>query len=461
MSITSIVFVLIYLAILISIGLFVRKRAKNVEGFAVAGRRLAFYAAMSTIVASEWGGGVVMGVTEEAHIFGISSFFYPLSLGLGLIILGLTLVEKYWHLDTITMGQFLKKRYSVRVDLLAAILMIFSLTLVTASQVRSAGLISESIFKIPFVYSIILFVLIVAIYTSIGGLWAVAYNDTIQLLIGAIGLIIVLGFALTRIGGINTLFNQLPKEFMDPRPYGSWVWAFDFFASVTFVMLAVPELVQRIWGCKTVKIAKTSLIVSGIVYWIFGIISVLIGLSAFVLIPNLKSGALPNLILTLFNPTIAVFLCLSVLAALISTADTMLLVCSTMFVEDIYKRLFKVELSENISLKLMKIMVFVFGALTIIWCVLVPRVLTLILYSMYVIVAYSTIYIFGHIWTKTSELAAFLCLIITAIVTTIWHFGNYSYKYPLSTGIIAFLVSIITIIIFTYIFPKKEVKQKL
>lgn len=457
MSILSIVVVLVYLGILLGIGLYVRKRAKNIEGFAVAGRQLAFYAAMSTIIASEWGGGVVMGVTEEAHIFGISSFFYPLSLGLGLIILGLTLAEKYWHLDTITMGQFLKKRYSVRVDILAAILMVFSLTLVTASQVKSAGIISESIFKIPFIWSIILFVIIVSIYTSIGGLWAVAYNDTLQILVGAIGLIIVLVFALARIGGMNALFSQLPKEFLDPRPYGSWVWAFDFFASVTFVMLAVPELVQRIWGCKTAKIAKTSLIISGIVYWFFGIISVLIGLSVFVLIPNLKSGALPNLILLLFNPTIAVFLCLAVLAALISTADTMLLVCSTMFVEDIYKRLFKGNLTENSSLKLMRLMVFLFGGLTIVWCVLVPRVLTLILYSMYVIVAYSTIYIFGHIWKKTSEIAAFWCLIITAIVTTIWHFGNYSYKYPLSTGIIAFLVSIVSIIVLSYLFPRKEI----
>lgn len=451
--------VLGYLAILIGIGFYAKKRVKDVEGFAVAGRKLAFFTAMCTIVASEWGGGVVMGVTEDAHAFGISAYIYPLTMGLGLIILGLTLAKKYWHMDTITMGQFLNKRYSARVDVIAAVLMVFSITLVTASQVRAAGLIGSTVFGIPFTWAAIIFVIAFCIYVSIGGLWAVAFNDTMQLIIGASGLLIVLAVAMSRIGGISNLLQQLPAGFLDPKPYGEWKWAVDYFASVTFVMLAVPELVQRIWGCKTVKSAQSSLIVGGIIYWIFGIISIILGLSAVILVPNLEGSALPSLIMKLFNPVVAVFLCLAILAALISTADTLLLVCSTMFVEDIYKRVFKPNLSPEASLKLMRIMIFVFGAVTLTWALLVPRILSLILYSMYVIVGYSTIYIFGHIWKRTSEIAALGCLVITAIMTTIWHFANLSYKSFFTTGTVSFLVSIIVVVILSLVFPNKELAK--
>ncbi len=459
MTALRILVVLGYLAILIGIGFYARKRSKDLEGFAVAGRKLAFFTAMCTIIASEWGGGVVMGVTEDAHAFGISAYIYPLTMGLGLIILGLTLAKKYWHMDTITMGQFLHKRFSARVDVIAAILMVFSLTLVTASQVRAAGLLGSTVFGIPFTLAAVIFVIAFCVYISIGGLWAVAFNDSFQLIIGAVGLLIVLAVAMGKIGGIGSLFSQLPKEFMDPRPYGEWKWAVDYFASVTFVMLAVPELVQRIWGCKTVKSAQASLVVGGIVYWGFGIISIILGLSAVILVPNLQGSALPSLIMKLFNPVVGVFLCLSILAALLSTADTLLLVCSTMFVEDIYKRVFKPNLSPEASLKLMRVMIFVFGAVTLTWALLVPRILSLILYSMYVIVGYSTIYIFGHIWKRTSEIAALGCLIITAVVTTIWHFANLSYKSFFTTGTVAFLVSIIVIFALSLIFPNRELAK--
>jgi len=458
MTMTTLVVLIVYLGIIISVGFWAKRKTRNVKEFAVAGRNLAFFAAMCTIVASEWGGGVVMGVSEDAFAFGISSLAYPITLGLGLIILGLTLVRKYWHLDTITMPEFLKKRFSIRVEALASILMVISLTLVTASQVRAAAIIGQSLFSMPLVITSFIFVIIVCIYTSIGGLWAVAYNDTIQLIIGGIGIIVILGVALSRVGGVITLFKSLPASYLDPRPWGNWIWAFDYLASVTFVMLAVPELVQRIWACKSEKIAKNSLLIGGLVYWVFGIASMLLGLCAFILIPNIESGAVPSLILHLFPPFLGAVLVISLLAALLSTTDTMILVCSTIFVEDLYKRFIKPALPDKESLKVMRLMVFVFGGVILVWALLVPRILSLILYSMYAIIGFSTIYIFGNVWKKTSEIAAFWCLILTALAATIWHFGNFSYKYFLTTGIVAFLVSIISIVVLSYIFPRKQKK---
>jgi len=448
---------IIYLLVLLGIGFYVQSKTKNVEDFAVAGRKVGFFAAMCTIVASEWGSGVIMGVSNDAYVFGISAYIFPVTLGLGLILLGLTLAKRYWNLDVITMPQYLSSRYSQRVEVLATLLMVFSLVLVTGSDVRAAGLIGQSFLGIPFVVSAVLFVIIFAVYTNIGGLWAVIYTDVFQLIIGAVGTLVLLFLALSRVGGVTELFAQLPAEMMDPRPFGDWVWAFDYLASVTFVMLAVPELIQRVWACKTEKAAKSSLLVGGVVYWLFGAASLLLGLCAVVLLPGLETAAvIPEMAIKLFPPFAAALLCISFLAAVMSTADTLILVCATMITEDLYKKLFKPDMSSEQSLKVARIAVFLTAFLSLFFALAVPRILGLVLYSLYVFIGVSMIFIMGLVWKKASEKAAFISLILTSICSAIWEFGGMAYQYRFTTGMMAFVVSLVSMLVFSYALPDKQ-----
>jgi len=457
----SIILCIAYFAVLTCVSIFVGRKMKNAKDFAVAGRRLSMIVALGTMIASEWGGGTVMGVTSDAYAFGISAYIYPISMGIGVFLVGLLLAKKYWKIEEISMCGYIRKRYSKRCELLATILMLLSIMLVTASQFKAGGFLAETIFGWPRVQTIIIFAVVVCLYTSIGGLLGDAYNDCINLTLGGVGLIICLIAGLGKVGGLSNLIGQIPASHMDPRPYGSWIWAIDYLASCTFVMLAVPELIQRIWACKTPETAKKACIIGSVVYVAYGMISLTLGLIAFVLLPNIDSGlAMPSLVLHLFPSLFGTFIILSVLAALVSTADTMLLICSTMIVENVIKPLRKREIGEKATLRLMRIFVFVVGAITTFFATGFTRVLGLVLFSYYVYIGISAVFIFGRIWKGATEKAAFWSMLISGVCSGIWEFTGMSYKVAwATTGIIAIVAVLVPFFLISWLDKSKKREQ--
>lgn len=445
MNIGSILITVGYFIVLIAIGIFAGKKSKNAQEFTTTGRRLGMFVALCTIIASEWGGGNVIGTASDAYTFGISAYIFPVSMGIGIFLLGLLLAKKYWAIEEVSMCRYIHKRYSRRCELLATALMLFSIMLVTASQFKAGGLLAETLFGWSHVHAIIIFAIAICIYASIGGLLAVAYNDTINLIIGAAGILICIIFGLKSVGGISALSATLTPERLDPRPFGSWIWAVDYLASSTFVMLAVPELIQRIWACKTPKTAKKACMVGGVVYIVLGVASLTLGLISYVLLPNIDPGlAMPKLVMHLFPSLLGTVIILSILAALVSTADTMLLICSTMIVEDLIKPFTKKSIDDKQTMLLLRVFIFVVAAITVLFATAFTRVLGLVLFSYYVYIGISTVFIFGRIWKGATEKAAFWSMIISVVCTMIWEFTGLSYQVNWATsGIIAFITSFV------------------
>lgn len=71
-------------SVLVGLAIYAGKKAKNAQEFSSAGRRIGMFVAMCTIVASEWGGGNVMGTASDAYSYGISAYIFPVSMGIGI-----------------------------------------------------------------------------------------------------------------------------------------------------------------------------------------------------------------------------------------------------------------------------------------------------------------------------------------------------------------------------------------
>lgn len=460
MNVGSIIICIIYFAILIGIAVIASKKSKNAQEFTNAGRRIAMFAAMCTIIASEWGSGNVIGTASDAYSYGISAYIFPVAMGIGIFLLGLFLAEKYWKIEEISMCAYIRKRYSKRCELLATILMVLSIILVTGAQLKSGGLLAETLFGWNKTTAVIIFAVVVCVYTCIGGLLAVAYNDTFNLCLGAAGVLICLIAGLNKVGGFEGIAASMTPERLDPRPFGSWIWAVDYLASSTFVMLAVPELIQRIWACKSAKTAKAACMVGGIVYIILGLLSLLLGLIAYVILPNIDAGlAMPELVMNLFPSILGTVILMSVLAALVSTADTMLLITSTMIVEDLIKPFVKKTIDDKKTLTLIRIFIFIVAAISVFFATGFTRVLGLVLFSYYVYIGISTVFIFGRIWKGATEKAAFWSMVISVIAAAIWQFTDMSYKLTwTTTGIVAVVASFISFFVISLIENAKKPK---
>lgn len=445
MKLMAIVLCILYFAVLTIIGIVAGKKAKNASEFSNAGRRIGLFVAICTIVASEWGGGNVMGTASDGFSYGISAYIFPVSMGIGIFLLGVFLAKSYWNIEEASMCRYINKRYSKRCELLATILMLLSIMLVTGSQFKAGGNLAQTLFGWNPIVAITIFAIVVSIYTCIGGLLAVAWNDTFNLCFGALGVILVLVFGLKNVGGMGNVMALLTPERLDPRPFGSWIWAVDYLTSSTLVMLAVPELIQRIWGCKTEKVAKNACIIGGIVYIALGMCSLFLGLIAYMVVPNVEAGvAMPELVMYLFPNVLGITIILAILAALVSTADTMLLICSNMIVEDLIKPFRKTPMSEKENMFLLRLFIFIVAGITVLFGTAFDRVLGLVLFSYYVYIGISIVFIFGRVWKGATEKAAFYSMLISLVFAMIWQFTPLQYSSPyLTTGIVALLASVI------------------
>ena len=99
MKVGAIILCILYFGVLTAIGVIAGKKAKNAQEFSTAGRRIGMFVAMCTIIASEWGGGNVIGTASDGYAYGISAYIFPVSMGIGIFLLGLLLAKHYWHIE--------------------------------------------------------------------------------------------------------------------------------------------------------------------------------------------------------------------------------------------------------------------------------------------------------------------------------------------------------------------------
>ena len=200
--------------------------------------------------------------------------------------------------------------------------------------------------------------------------------------------------------------------------------------------------------------------VGGIVYIILGLLSLLLGLIAYVILPNIDAGlAMPELVMNLFPSILGTVILVSVLAALVSTADTMLLITSTMIVEDLIKPFAKKTIDDKKTLTLIRIFIFIVAAISVFFATGFTRVLGLVLFSYYVYIGISTVFIFGRIWKGATEKAAFWSMVISVIAAAIWQFTDMSYKLTwTTTGIVAVVASFIPFFVISLIENAKKPK---
>ena len=169
---------LIYLIL----GLFVSRGIKTKEDYFLAGRELGLVPLTFTLIATQVGGGMMLGTAAQSYKVGYFGIFYTLGISLGFLILGLGLAAKLRSFNVVTTAELFEVKYnSVFLRKIASLLSIVTLFGILGAQVialRSVlfalGLENELVF--------IAFWLFIIIYTMLGGLKAVAITDTFQIL---------------------------------------------------------------------------------------------------------------------------------------------------------------------------------------------------------------------------------------------------------------------------------------
>jgi SSS family solute:Na+ symporter len=181
MSITAFIIFLFGLqAICLIVGTKSSQKVKNKEDYFLAGKSIRFFPLMMTFLATQVGGGLVLGSAEEAYRYGWAVLLYPIGAAAGLLLLGAGLGRKLAQFKVSTVAQIFEVIYqSKMLKKMASVLSIISLFMILVAQVIASSKFMASI-GVENIFWFLGFWAIVIFYTSLGGLKAVVSTDVVQ-----------------------------------------------------------------------------------------------------------------------------------------------------------------------------------------------------------------------------------------------------------------------------------------
>lgn len=300
------------------IGIRASKDVKTNEDYFLMGRKLTFLPLCLTLLATQLGGGTLLGAAQEAYLKGWIVLIYPLGAAIGLVVLGMGFGSRLRKLNISTIAEIFETVYKSRFQrLIASWLSVISLFFILVAQGIAARkfLLAFGIGEAAFV----LFWLAFVAYTVMGGLKAVVDTDIIQAVLIVIGLILAWFSIDWSFLSISAVSAQPTIELISV-PWSSWLLMPMLF------MLIEQDMGQRCFAAKTPGVVGPSAIVAGLMLFMSSSIAVAFGVLARDLNIEINSegSILLESVKALTNPAVSTLVMGSILMAIASSADSIL-----------------------------------------------------------------------------------------------------------------------------------------
>ena len=413
---------IIYMLIMLAIGIWAGRYNKNMTDFLLAGRRLGLLLATFTLTATYFGGGYFMGLSSYAYEHGWVALWQAIGGGLGLILVGF-IAFKMRELQFYTVPDYLVHRYGGKtIRVLSAGLSLIALVGILGAQVLATRAVLAMV-GVGSDLGLVIAALLFVGYTVIGGLWAVTLTDFVQISIATIGAIIAAVVAFSKVGGYQSLVGAVTAQGVGE---GFFTLSGGDFSLVMWLVLPMmmytligQDVYQRLFAAKDSKTARNAGILSGIAIIVICIFTVFIGLAARALFPDLADSSLAAtmVINKFFHPVAAGFILAAILAAIMSTADSLLTAGTSHIIKDFYMEVFgvKEEGNEKKLLSLSRWWTLILGVGSIFFALAVPSIIDVLNYSYFLYTGGVFVPVVGGIlWKRATRQGAIAGLLVGA-----------------------------------------------
>ncbi|MFA5375296.1 MAG: sodium:solute symporter family protein [Dehalococcoidia bacterium] len=338
-----------YFLLMLAIGVysFKKKEAAGSSGFFVAGRKAGIFLVAGSLAATFIGASIVLGMVGRGYRMGLPAVWWLLVGAIGLVILGLFLAKRVRRVGVYTLPELVEKQYGGKAGLAASLVIVVAWISICAAQIVAAGTVMRVLLPTWDINALMaICAAVFVIYTVLGGQYSVIRTDLLQLIIVIVGIGVTLGLVMHEVGGIGGLKDSLPSGYFSfpvndspgpvPAPFGWYDWIVLLVLTGS-VYVVGPDMYSRLFCARDEKVAKKSAFTAALVAVPIAFIVVLIGMGARVLYPDLASSenAFPAIIQNLLPAGVSGLVIAALLAAIMSSADTLLLTTSTIFGVDI------------------------------------------------------------------------------------------------------------------------------
>ncbi len=505
-----------YLSVLVLVGIYKARFVQNSEDFMVAGRTLPWYILVGTLLATWMGSGSLFSGAGLGYRNGLAGLWSSGGAWLGIALIYF-IAKRIRNFGKVTVPDIFEVRYGKLPALLATITTVIAYITIVSYQFRGGGkvltMVSEGIISLE--NGIIITALFAITYTVVAGMFSVVYTDVVNGILMTIGAIGALMFLIIKVGGFSevlTVADSVGKW----QLFGNWefervgdisgpIIAISFFVPTMLLLMGDANMYQRIFSAQNGGSARKA-----VFFWVIGVVILesvisMLGLTGYVAV---SKGIIPDLIsekidavyigtqTNLFNqsnleqiieirqsesesiiPSIAryaglpfilgLLLVSTMMAIIVSTADSFLLIPATNLTRDVYFRYLNPDASEKQILFVSRSLVLVLGMVAFL---LVSQFNTILgaAYTAYNIYGTSITpsLLAAFLWKRATKEGAVASILTGTIITIIWSYflpkwdGFYNLNPFLQelTFPAAFL-SFISLIIISKLTPKPDEKS--
>lgn len=422
----------LYFILILAIGYYAGRKVggAGASEYYVAGRSIPYWGVAFTYMATAMSFGIFGGAISFWYTQGWAAQSVIVAANATAPIFALTFGVMLRRSRMYTIPDFFDLRFESRlVRGWSAVLITISYIVYAGTAVIGSALLLEAVFGVPYVYGVFTTGAIFIAYTIVGGMLAVIWTDVAQFITFFIGLLLVAGFALYKVGVgdfVSTISAQDPDWFT--YDYGGQVAVLGLAIAWAIGQGTRPDFLTRLYAARSegdvVKAMVFAIPFLLVLLWFLPILSGMIRVS----IPGLSEQEAEAGYILATMEFLPVWLALiplcGLFAAAISTADTQLVVAGTAVARDIYQKALNKDVSDAKLVMITRLVVAVAGIAAL--YIGVSRPALILEMHRYAIVILATsflpLYVFGCFWRGATRQGAIAVLVVGTVMTvsSIW-----------------------------------------
>jgi len=469
MQLWSAIAIGVYLSILLGIGYYSYKKTSSLSDYMIGGRGLGPMVTALSAGASDMSGWMLMGLPGAVYLTGISSIWIGIGLTFGAYLNYLLLAPRFRVYtevanDSLTVPDYLENRFKDKSNMLrlvSGIIILVFFILYISSGIVAGGKLFVDTFKLTYTMGVIVTLSVVVLYTYFGGFLAVSLTDFFQGTLMFICLIVVPVVAYMNLGlDAGTFINKIQN--IDPALFdmfrgtsistiiGLLAWGLGYFGQ--------PHIIVRFMAISSANELKSARRI-GIGWMAIGLLgavaSGLIGLVYFTQHQSPLSD--PETVFLrlgdiLFHPFITGIILSAVLAAIMSTLSSQLLVCSSSITKDFYLTFFNKKASEKQQMVIGRLAVVAIAAFATILAYMPNKTILSIVGQAWAGFgsSFGPVLLLSLYWKRMTKWGALSGMIVGGLTVIIWiTTGLSSYLYEMIPGFALSILSVVVVSLLT------------
>lgn len=464
----------VYLLLMITIGCIFVTKIKSTAEYFLGGRGVGAWVTALSAQASDMSGWLLMGLPGAVYMAGLGESWVAIGLAVGTILNWIFIAPRLRiyteKVNSVTLSTFFENRFREKSGILrtlSAIVILGFFTIYAGSGLVACGKLFNVMFGLKYEIAVLIGMAVVLLYTILGGYLAVCWTDLIQGALMFFAIIIVPVAAYFYIQNNmepGTLSNAFGDNSLSLIPAGTsgTVALFAIISSAVWGLgyCGQPHILTRFMSIKDAKLLPRSTTIATIWVVISLAAAVVIGFLAKPIFPGLDKNASEEVFIKLIgflcNPWIGGVLLAAILAAIMSTIDSQLLVSSSALTEDFYKKFFRrsASVKELVWISRISVLLITILATTL---ALAPNdtIFGIVKFAWGGFgAAFGPVVIMSLYSRKTSSVSAIAGMLAGSIVMLVWYFTGLSvYMYEILPG---FVAGLIVMFIVNQIAPQKD-----